>query len=259
MFMASDPLRSYTDTASPQIMFNHRNSIAVMPKKHTEIYTKSSNGSSSKGYFRLLRKLFVCVVAPTCAVLITSCSFFSDRSAIALNDSEQRNYEYLIGPGDKLNIFVWQNPEVSTKGIPVRPDGKIAVPLAGDVIASGKTSKEFAQDIKNAIADYIRDPIVTVTVVSFIGQYAEQIRVVGEAVKPKALPYGNNMTLLDVMILVQGLTPFADGNRAKLVRTVNGKDVETTVRLEDLLQTGDMSANVKVHPGDVLIIPEAWF
>ncbi|MCI0563517.1 MAG: polysaccharide export protein [Nitrososphaera sp.] len=231
-----------------------------MPKKHTEIYTKSFNGSSSStAYFRLLRKLFVCVVAPACAVLITSCSFFSDRSAITLNASEKRNYEYLIGPGDKLNIFVWQNPEVSTKGIPVRPDGKIAVPLAGDVIASGKTSNELARDIKKAIADYIRDPIVTVTVVSFIGQYAEQIRVVGEAVKPKALPYGNNMTLLDVMILVQGLTPFADGNRAKLVRMVNGKEVETTVRLEDLVQTGDMSANVKVHPGDVLIIPQAWF
>lgn len=240
-------------------MFNHRNSIAVMQKKPTEIYSKRSDGSSSTGYFPLLRKFFVWVVAPTCAVLITSCSFFSDKSAIALNDSEQRNYEYLIGPGDVLNIFVWQNPEVSVKGIPVRPDGKIAVPLAGDVVASGKTSKEFAQDIKEAIAAYIRDPIVTVTVVNFIGQYAEQIRVVGEAVKPKALAYGNNMTLLDVMILVQGLTPFADGNRAKLVRRINGKEVETTVRLEDLLQTGDMSANVKVHPGDVLIIPEAWY
>jgi len=259
MFMASDPLKSYTDTVSRQIMFNHRNSIAVMPNKHTEIYSKRSDVPLCEGYFPLLRKLFVCVVAPTCVVLITSCSFLSDKSAITLNDSEQRNYEYLIGPGDQLNIFVWQNPEVSVKGIPVRPDGKIAVPLAGDIVASGKTSKEFAQDIKKAIADYIRDPIVTVTVVNFIGQYAEQIRVVGEAVKPKALAYGNNMTLLDVMIVVQGLTPFADGNRAKLVRTINGKEVETTVRLDDLLQTGDMSANVKVHPGDVLIIPEAWF
>ncbi|MGI0034674.1 MAG: XrtA/PEP-CTERM system exopolysaccharide export protein [Nitrososphaera sp.] len=257
--MARDPLKSYTDTVSRQIVFNHRDIIAAMLKKLAEIYTKRPDGSSSTGYFRLLRELFVCVVVPTCAVLIASCSFFSDKSAITLNDSEKRNYEYLIGPGDQLNIFVWQNPEVSVKGIPVRPDGKIAVPLAGDVVASGKTSKEFAQDIKKAIAEYIRDPIVTVTVVSFIGQYAEQIRVVGAAVKPKALAYGNNMTLLDVMILVQGLTPFADGNRAKLVRTINGKEVETTVRLEDLLQTGDMSANVKVHPGDVLIIPEAWF
>lgn len=259
MFMASDPLKSYTDTVFRQIMFNQGNSIAIMPKKHTEIYIQRPDGSSTTGYFRSLRKLFVCVGAPACAVLITSCSFFSDKSAITLNDSEKRNYEYLIGPGDQLNIFVWQNPEVSVKGIPVRPDGKIAVPLAGDVVASGKTSKQFAQDIRKAIADYIRDPIVTVTVVNFIGQYAEQIRVVGEAVKPKALAYGNNMTLLDVMIVVQGLTPFADGNRAKLVRTINGKEVETTVRLEDLLKTGDMSANVKVHPGDVLIIPEAWF
>ncbi len=241
-------------------MFNRRNSIAVMPKKHhTEINTRRSDGSSSEEYFRLLQKLFVCLVASVCAVLITSCSFFSEKSAITLNDSEKRNYEYLIGPGDELNIFVWQNPEVSVKRIPVRPDGKIAVPLGGDIVASGKTSNQLAQGIKTAIADFIRDPIVTVTVVSFIGQYAEQIRVVGEAVKPKALAYRNNMTLLDVMILVQGLTPFADGNSAKLVRTVNGKEVETIVRLEDLVQTGDMSANVRVHPGDVLIIPEAWF
>ncbi|MGH8488501.1 MAG: XrtA/PEP-CTERM system exopolysaccharide export protein [Gammaproteobacteria bacterium] len=241
-------------------MFNHGNSKAVMPKKHhAAINTKRSDGSSFEEYVRLLQKLFVCLVASVCALLITSCSFFSEKSAVTLNDSEKRNYEYLIGPGDELNIFVWQNPEVSVKGIPVRPDGKIAVPLGGDIVASGKTSNELAQSIKKAIADFIRDPIVTVTVVSFIGQYAEQIRVVGEAVKPKALAYRNNMTLLDVMILVQGLTPFADGNSAKLVRTVNGKEVETIVRLEDLVQTGDMSANVKVHPGDVLIIPEAWF
>jgi len=259
MFMASDPLKSYTDTVSRRITFNYRNSIAVMPKIHPEFYSKRSDGPLREEYFPLLRKLVVCVVAPTCAVLITSCGFFSEKSTITLNNSEQRNYEYLIGPGDELNIFVWQNPEVSVKDIPVRPDGKIAVPLAGDIVASGKTSNELAQGIKRAISGFIRDPIVTVTVVSFVGQYAEQIRVVGEAVKPKALAYGNNMTLLDVMILVQGLTPFADGNRAKLVRTINGKEVETTVRLEDLLQTGDMSANVKVHPGDVLIIPEAWF
>ncbi|MCI0562743.1 MAG: polysaccharide biosynthesis/export family protein, partial [Nitrososphaera sp.] len=180
-----------------------------MPNNHAEIYSSRSDGPLRDGYFPLLRKLLVIVIALTCAVLITSCSFLTDKSTIAINDSGQANYEYLIGPGDVLNIFVWQNPDVSVNGIPVRPDGKISVPLAGDVVASGKTSKEFAQDIKEAIAAFIRDPIVTVTVVNFIGQYAEQIRVVGEAVKPKALAYGNNMTLLDVMILVQGLTPFA--------------------------------------------------
>ncbi|MCI0563237.1 MAG: polysaccharide export protein [Nitrososphaera sp.] len=230
-----------------------------MPKKHTEIFTKRPDGSLSTGYFRLLRKLIVCVVAPSCAVLVASCGYFSDKSAIALNDSVKRNYEYLIGPGDQLNIFVWQNPDVSVQGIPVRPDGKIAVPIAGDIVASGKTSRALAQDIKKAIAEYIRDPVVTVTVVTFVGEYGEQIRVVGEAVTPMALPYRTDMSLLDIMIQVQGLTPFADGNKAKLVRTVNGKKTETTVRLEDLVQSGDMSANVKMYPGDILIIPEAWY
>jgi polysaccharide export outer membrane protein len=170
-----------------------------------------------------------------------------------------QDYEYLIAPGDTLNVFVWQNPDVSIQNMPVRPDGKISAPLVGDMIASGKTSKQLAHDISETLVAYIKDPLVTVTVVGFVGGYAQQVRVVGEAVKPQALPYRKQMTLLDVMIQVEGLTPYADGNKAKLVRRAGEQDIETRVRLEDLVKKGDMGANIEISPGDVIIIPEAWF
>lgn len=170
-----------------------------------------------------------------------------------------QGYEYLIAPGDTLSVFVWQNPDVSVGNVPVRPDGKISTPLVEDMTASGKTSKQLGQDIAAVLTGYIKDPSVTVTVTRFVGGYAQQVRVVGEAVKPLALPYRQHMTLLDVMIQVQGLTPYADGNKAKLVRRVGEQDVETRIRLEDLVKNGDMSANLEISPGDVIIIPEAWF
>jgi polysaccharide export outer membrane protein len=170
-----------------------------------------------------------------------------------------QGYEYLVAPGDTLSVFVWQNPDVSVGNVPVRPDGKISTPLVEDMTASGKTSKQLGQDIAAVLTGYIKDPSVTVTVTRFVGGYAQQVRVVGEAVKPLALPYRQHMTLLDVMIQVQGLTPYADGNKAKLVRRVGEQDVETRIRLEDLVKKGDMSANLEISPGDVIIIPEAWF
>ena len=166
-------------------------------------------------------------------------------------------YNYLIGPGDSLNIVVWRNPELSTT-VPVRPDGKITTPLVEDLPAIGKDSSTLARDIEQALSKYIRDPVVTVVVTGFVGPYSEQIRVVGEAAEPQTLPYRQKMTLLDVMISVGGITDFADGNRASILRTSEGNK-QYSVRLKDLLKGGDVSANVEMRPGDVLIVPQSWF
>lgn len=176
-----------------------------------------------------------------------------DAEAPAVSD-----YEYRIGPGDSLSIFVWRNPDVSTS-VPVRPDGKITAPLLEDLPAAGRTSTELARDIEKALSEYIRDPLVTVTVGGFQGEFAQTIRVVGEAAKPQSIPYRSQMTALDVMIAVGGLTTFADGNSARVVRQGPEGPEERRVRLEDLVRDGDISANVQMAPGDILIIPEAWF
>ena len=167
------------------------------------------------------------------------------------------DYNYLIGPGDSVNIVVWRNPELS-QSVPVRPDGKITAPLIEDLVALGKDSTTLAREIEKQLSKYVREPIVTVIVTGFVGPYSEQIRVVGEAAKPQALPYKQKMTLLDVMIVVGGLTDFADGNKAVLLRTSDGNK-QFSVRLRDLIKRGDFSANVDVKPGDVLIIPQSWF
>jgi polysaccharide export outer membrane protein len=156
-----------------------------------------------------------------------------------------------------VNIIVWRNPDLSSS-VPVRPDGKITVPLVEDLPAMGKDSTTLARDIEKALAKYIRDPIVTVIVTGFVGPYSEQIRVVGEATKPQALPYKQKMTILDVMIAVGGITDFADGNQARLLRPSDGNKLYN-LRLKDLLRRGDVSANVDVKPGDVIVIPQSWF
>ena len=166
-------------------------------------------------------------------------------------------YNYVIGPGDAVNIVVWRNPELSMS-VPVRPDGKITTPLVEDLPALGKDSTTLARDIEQALSKFIREPIVTVIVTSFVGPYSEQIRVVGEATTPKVLPYVQKMTLLDVMIAVGGITEFANGNRASILRTGEGNK-QYSVRIEDLIKDGDVSANVEMKPGDVLIIPQSWF
>ncbi len=166
-------------------------------------------------------------------------------------------YQYLIGPGDTLNILVWRNPELSSS-VPVRPDGKINVPLVEDVVASNKDATSLARDLEKALGNYLKDPVVTVIVTSFVGPYKEQVRVVGEAARPQALPYRQQMTLLDVMIAVGGMTDYADGNGAQLLRTSEGNKLYS-VRLRDLLRRGDLTANVDVKPGDVLVIPQSWF
>jgi polysaccharide export outer membrane protein len=167
-------------------------------------------------------------------------------------------HDYLIGPGDSVNIIVWRNPEVSMS-VPVRPDGKITTPLVEDLPASGKTASQLARDIEKALSKYIQEPVVTVIVTDFVGPYSEQIRVIGQAAKPQALPYRENMTVLDVLIEVGGITDFADGNRASVIRNIGGNSQQFGVRLDDLIKEGDISANVLMRPGDVLVIPESFF
>lgn len=165
---------------------------------------------------------------------------------------------YVVGPLDGLSIFVWRNPELSTN-VTVRPDGRFSVPLIDDMVATGRTPTELARAIEEELGKYIQSPIVTVIVTAFQGPFAQQVRVVGEAAQPQAIPYRANMTLLDVMIAVGGLTEFAAGNSARLVRTQDGRQREFGLNINNLLKDGDSKANVSILPGDVIIIPESFF
>jgi polysaccharide export outer membrane protein len=175
----------------------------------------------------------------------------------APQSAQTPDYLYKLGPLDSVNVVVWRNPELSTS-VTIRPDGKLTAPLIEDLPALGKDSTTLARDIEKALSKYIRDPVVTVIVGGFNGPFPEQIRVVGEAAKPQALSYRQGMTLLDLMIVVGGLTDFADGNNASIMRTSEGGR-QYSVRLKDLIKRGDMSANVDVKPGDILLIPQSWF
>lgn len=188
---------------------------------------------------------------------LAACSTVSSTYPAAPAVASTTGYNYIVGPGDTLNITVWRNPELS-QTVPVRPDGKVSTPLVDELVAQGKTTVEIARDIEKALGKLVRDPVVTVIVTNFVGPYSEQIRVVGEATKPQALPYKQKMTVLDVMIAVGGLTDFADGNAASITRTSEG-DKRYSVRLKDLMKRGDTSANVEMKPGDILTIPQGWF
>ena len=194
------------------------------------------------------------MAAAATILLVSLCGFAVAQPAAPPSDTSK----YIIGPGDTLQISVWHNPELSTTA-PVRPDGRISTPLVTDVVAAGRTSEELGHDIEARLKKYVSDPLVTVIVSSFVGPYNQQVRIVGEATTPKALAYLAHMTVLDAMIAVGGLTPYASGNRAKLVRRVNGKEVETTLRISDLLKSGDLSANAELQPGDIIIIPQSFF
>jgi polysaccharide biosynthesis/export protein len=167
------------------------------------------------------------------------------------------NHVYRIGPLDGLVISVWRNPELSAT-VTVRPDGRMSAPLVEDVMAAGKSPAELAREMEKILGKFVRDPVVTVVPSGFQGVFADQIRIVGEATRPQAIPYRQNMTLLDAMILAGGLTDFADGNSAVLVRgSENGK--QYGIRLKDLIKRGNIAANVDVRPGDIIIIPQSWF
>ncbi len=193
-------------------------------------------------------------LAITCLLALGGCAGTPPLAPSA----EAVNPEYLIGPGDAINIIVWRNPEVSMS-VPVRPDGKITTPLVEDLPAAGKTSTQLARDIEAALAKFIQQPVVTVIVTNFVGNYNEQIRVIGQAARPQALPYRKDMSLMDVLIAVGGITEFAAGNRASVIRAVDGKQQKYQVRLDDLIKEGDISANMMMRPGDVLVIPESFF
>jgi polysaccharide export outer membrane protein len=166
--------------------------------------------------------------------------------------------DYVIGPGDTLEVFVWRQPELSVT-VPVRPDGRISTPLVEDVVAVGKSPTALANEIERVLGEFIRDPEVNVIVQGFVGTFGEQIRVLGQAAQPASLPYRERMTLMDVIIEVGGLTEFAAGNRSRVVRTVDGQSQEIRVRLDDLINRGVMEHNMLMRPGDVVIIPEAIF
>jgi len=177
-----------------------------------------------------------------------------------VSQEEGPGEDYVIGPLDQLTIFVWRNPELGAK-VQVRPDGRITTPLISDMPAVGKTPKRLAEDLKVQLGEYIKDPLVSVIVDQFSGTYSQQIRVVGATEKPASLPYRANMTLLDAMIAVGGLSEFAAGNRARLIRAdrETGKQQEYNLKIGSLLKRGDASANVRLEPGDVIIIPESAF
>jgi polysaccharide export outer membrane protein len=218
-------------------------------------------GKSSMPTSRLARLL---AVSATAALVLTGCAGGSSRpelpSASFVSMQEGPGEEYVIGPLDELTIFVWRNPELGAN-VQVRPDGRITTPLITDMPAVGKTPSMLAEDLKLQLSQYIQEPLVSVIVNKFAGTFSQQVRVVGATEKPASLPYRANMTLLDAMIAVGGLSEYAAGNRAKLIRfdKSTGRQREFAVRLGDLLKKGDSRANVMLMPGDVIIIPESMF
>lgn len=168
------------------------------------------------------------------------------------------DYDYVIGAGDSLEVFVWGNPELSAS-VTVRPDGKVTTRLVEDIPASGRTSTQLAREIEEIYAKYVKNPVVTVIVGGFVGVPTQQVRVVGEASNPMSIPYNKHMSLLDLMIAVGGLSDFADGNGSVLIRTYGGDQEIYNLRIEDLIRDGDIEANTQMMPGDIIIIPEAWF
>ncbi len=178
--------------------------------------------------------------------------------AAAGNAGPGTSNDYLIGPGDRLSVFVYDNPQLSAD-IPVRPDGRISTPLISDISAAGKTPTQLGEEIEQRLKGYVKEPHVTVMVHDFVGPFDRQIRVIGEATEPQAIPYRDHITLLDVMIATKGLTRYAAGNRAVIIRRVGDQQRTLHVRLADLIKDGDIGQNVEMRPGDTLIIPQSWF
>lgn len=208
------------------------------------------------GMLRFLPGLLAALVAMAFAA---GCGGGNVRTVSASTVMDQSQGDsYVIGAGDALQVFVWGHDDLSST-VQVRPDGAISTPLVEDLQAAGNTPTQLARAIEERLSDYVRSPTVTVIVQQFVGEYERQIRVVGQAAQPQALSYRDGMTLLDVMIAVGGLSEFAAGNRAKIVRRRDGEELSIRVRVDDLLNQGDMDQNIRMLPGDVLIIPESIF
>jgi len=237
----------YNIPTNAQPLGKRRLSFASQIKEEIQVRTE---------YTPILRQLF-CHVSILFCLILSGCSLFNPYPPLT-GVEEIMSHDYLVGPGDEVNIIVWRNPEVSMS-VPVRPDGKITTPLVEDLPASGKTSTQLARDIEETLSKYIQQPVVTVIVTQFVGPFSEQVRVIGEAAQPQALAYRENMSLMDVMIAVGGMTEFAAGNRSRIIRKVDGKQLQFNVRLDDLIRDGDISANAPILQGDILVIPESFF
>ena len=201
------------------------------------------------------------LAAGSVALVLLLCAACTSNPYPPVPESQKNvevDYDYILGPGDSVDIFVWGNEELSSTGT-VRPDGKLTTHLVEDLVASGKTSTQLARDIEAAYSEYVRQPVVSVIVSGFVGVPDQTVRVMGEATSPKRIPYRKHMTLLDLMIEAGGLTDYAAGNQSVLVRKVDGKEVTYSLRLDDLVRDGDITANLAVMPGDILIIAESWF
>jgi polysaccharide biosynthesis/export protein len=215
---------------------------------------------SDRPAYRISRAAFAAVSLLLAGAFLAGCTAAPTPIPMAgetSNDPAANDYQ--IGPGDTLNVFVWRNPELSLPSVPVRPDGKISIPLVEDIDAVGKTPSNLAREIEAKLKPYVLDPRVTIIVQHFVGPFGQQIRVIGEAAQPRAVSYRANLTVLDVMIEVGGLTKFAAGNRAVVVRTIDGKQQSYPVRLDSLIKDGDVRYNVPMQPGDILIIPQSYF
>jgi polysaccharide biosynthesis/export protein len=195
--------------------------------------------------------------APLLAGLLSGCGLFEGAPS-PYNEPVEPNLPYVIGPGDSMGIYVFRNPELSTNII-VRPDGRISLPLIPDIVAAGKTPTELAKGLEGRLKEFVKEPNVSVIVNGFVGPASRQVRVIGEATDPVAIPYRDQMTLLDVMIQTKGLTRYAAGNRAVIIRRFNGPRQTIRVRLSDLIKDGDIDQNVAMAPGDTLIIPQSFF
>ena len=193
------------------------------------------------------------------APALAACGGHHDKTEAAPALSGEPSSQYVIGPGDMLSVSVYQSPQLSVSDLPVRPDGRISVPLVSDIEAAGKTPAQLEALLSERLKKYVQVPIVTVMVRGFQGPPDRQVRVIGEAVDPQAIPYRDNLTVLDVMIATKGLTKFAAGNSAKILRRVGGTQQTIHVRLSDLIKDGDISQNVAMRPGDTLIIPQSWY
>ena len=208
--------------------------------------------------FERARNYFLGIVAMAFLIACANDRPIVDAEELKAAGGFSEPSEYSIGPGDSLQIFVWAHADLSTT-VQVRPDGKISTPLVEDLQAAGRTSTQLARDIESVLQEYVRTPVVTVIMQGFVGEGGQKIRVVGQAAAPKALQYREGMTVLDVIIEVGGLAEFAAGNRAKIIRRTGGGEIEIKVRLDDLLNDGEIDENIRMRPGDILIIPQSFF